>query len=1216
MSADRNLLCGLLALQLRLVSREQLDEAMAAWDVDKSKTLGEIFVANKTLDPDQHQRLETQVEKQIGKHGGDLQKSIQELRSVDPDATQPLPGTVDSGPDATLGHVSGVDSDPPANKVFDPALQRTSTRFRILRPHAKGGLGEVFVANDTELSREVALKEIQGHCADNLESRERFLREAEITGSLEHPGIVPVYGLGKYEDGRPFYAMRFIRGESLKEAIDAFHTKYKSKLNEGEALLELRQLLRRLVDVCNAMAYAHSRGVLHRDLKPGNIILGKYGETLVVDWGLAKAQGEAEVLPGSFSPVMSAQSSGATPTMEGSAMGTPAYMSPEQAAGRLDELSGATDVYSLGATLFHLLTGQLPIVGKSVFELVKKAEAGDVLRLRELRSDLPRALEAVCSKAMAKAPGERYRSPSGLAEDIEKWLADEPVSAYREPFSIRARRWVRRHPALVSTTAACVALGLCAALMVAYLQSSHARELASKNVQLTTAKEKAESAARAELLAKEDAQNKQLLAEQREQEAIDAVKRFGDAVANNKELKDSPKLALLRKELLKEPLGFFNSLSERLQADSHTRPESLSRLASAAAELGHLTSEIGDKQDALVAHRQALSIRERLARENPTVTRFASELALSHLNLGVLLNITGKSTEALAAFEQSKAIRERLMRENPKANEYANDLANCHNNIGAILFQSGKPSEALAAFEQAKAIRERLAKENPTVTEFALSLSSSHNNIGVHLSNSGKPSEALAAMEQARTIQEQLAREHPTVALFATDLARSHLNIGYHLLKLGKPAETLSAFEEALAIHERLVKENPTVTEFGSNLARSHLSIGNLLSETGRPTEALPAFERAKVIQAQLAKENPTDTDFARDLALSHFNIGTIFSGTGKPNEALAAFKEARSIQERLARENPTSSNFSDELAYTHHNIGSILGQTGKSADALAAFEQAKAIFERLAQEDPNVTHIQNMLGGTLNNIARLQLEGGQLAEARTSLVEAIQHQRIAFQGDPATLRKLLLHHYKNLQRVAVGLKDTDLLKGAQRGLLELAASDPAFAALDARLAKVLNGEAAKNAEELLEFADRSYALQRFGRAARFYGESLQLDPALVENREKQIAYNAACSAAHASSGTTVDDPPPDEFERTRLRGQAHKWLKGEIEQWNKIFASADAQQRTLIATTLKHWQVDKDLDSVRSEAALAQFSERDRAQWESLWKEVAELISNAEADK
>ena len=319
-------------------------------------------------------------------------------------------------------------------------------RFRIFRPHARGGLGAVFVALDSELHREVALKQILEKHADDTGSRQRFIAEAEITGGLEHPGVVPVYGLGTDAGGRPYYAMRFIKGESLKEAIERFHQADQGEggeeIRRGGRSLELRKLLRRFTDVCNAIDYAHSRGVIHRDIKPANIIVGRHGETLVVDWGLAKAIGRAD--PSGGEQTIAPSSSGSSETLPGSALGTPAYMSPEQARGDLSRLGPWSDIYSLGATLYCLLTGKPPFENADIGGIFRAVQEGEFLRPSQHDSALDQALEAICLKAMANEPDNRYATPRALADDLDRWMADEPISAWREPLGRRARRWARR----------------------------------------------------------------------------------------------------------------------------------------------------------------------------------------------------------------------------------------------------------------------------------------------------------------------------------------------------------------------------------------------------------------------------------------------------------------------------------------------------------------------------------------------------------------------------------------------------------------------------------------------------------------------------------------------------------------------------------------------------------------------------------------------------
>ncbi|WP_406695264.1 protein kinase [Singulisphaera sp. Ch08] len=348
------------------------------------------------------------------------------------------------------------------------ALLQARGRYILIRAHAKGGLGEVFVARDEELGREVALKSIQERLADDPSNRARFIREAEITGNLEHPGIVPIYGLGQSADGRPYYAMRFIEGETLAAAIDRFHSSVEPIHAAGERSVALLGLLRRFNDVCNAIDYAHSRGILHRDLKPSNVMLGLHGETLVVDWGLAKFMGRdaAETaITGEMAALIT--DSASDQTLPGSAVGTPAFMSPEQAAGRLEELGPSSDIYNLGATLYYLLTGQAPFDHAPAGILLTKVQRGDFRTPSAVGlGPIPSALEAICLKAMSLRPEDRYPSTRSIAEDIERWIADEPVSAQPESRLALLARWSRRHRAWVRAAAAVLA-GLLVVMSIA-----------------------------------------------------------------------------------------------------------------------------------------------------------------------------------------------------------------------------------------------------------------------------------------------------------------------------------------------------------------------------------------------------------------------------------------------------------------------------------------------------------------------------------------------------------------------------------------------------------------------------------------------------------------------------------------------------------------------------------------------------------------------------
>jgi eukaryotic-like serine/threonine-protein kinase len=398
-SAEWHLLFGLLALQNGVISRQQLVAAFATWTSDKSLPLDQILVADQVLNASTCETLKQLVELHIQHHGGDPEKSLMALSGSDlPGAKADLNRLEDADLHRSIAMVPNRD----AYDTQAPTLgQPTSSggRFRVLRPlsGARGGMGEISVATDEELGRHVALKQILPDKADDTYFRQKFQIEAEITGNLEHPGIVPVYGLGKAPDGRPYYAMRLIHGDNLSARIKQFHEGSKAV---DFSSVEFRTLIDRLVDVAQAIRYAHSRGVLHRDLKPGNILVGEYGETLVIDWGLARLPRTEEAdsraaedgIDGK-APLNIRSGSNLDATIQGGQLGTVGYAPPEQLNGRVDLISERSDVYGLGAILYQILTGKPPIdrqgQDRNFAEMVRDAIEGKITPPRQVHPLIP-----------------------------------------------------------------------------------------------------------------------------------------------------------------------------------------------------------------------------------------------------------------------------------------------------------------------------------------------------------------------------------------------------------------------------------------------------------------------------------------------------------------------------------------------------------------------------------------------------------------------------------------------------------------------------------------------------------------------------------------------------------------------------------------------------------------------------------------------------------
>jgi len=416
MNPSRNFLYGVVALQANFIDSAHLDEFMAVctdWNADQNVSLADVFIQRGWIQPSDKAHLDYLVERRMQQHGGDDSATLTNIRrDVERSLTMlnraTAPVTPSRSPGSPLISLA---------QIFAAAPQQE--RYTRTHLHAKGGIGQVWVARDSQLSRNVALKELLPDQSSNSVFRARFLREARITGQLEHPGIVPVYELS-YRLGtqEPFYTMRFVKGRTMRDAALVHH---KKRIEGQTDSIEFLTLLNAFVVVCKTIAFAHSRGIIHRDLKGQNVMVGDFGEVVVLDWGLAKELGRSEnddaIHPGIASDRKTQE---AELTLDGEAVGTPAYMAPEQAAGRLDLIDERTDVYGLGAILYQLLTGQSPFTGTAE-EILKKVELEQPVAPDRHWPEVPPTLQSACLRALSKEPAARFTSAHDLAQEVEQW---------------------------------------------------------------------------------------------------------------------------------------------------------------------------------------------------------------------------------------------------------------------------------------------------------------------------------------------------------------------------------------------------------------------------------------------------------------------------------------------------------------------------------------------------------------------------------------------------------------------------------------------------------------------------------------------------------------------------------------------------------------------------------------------------------------------------
>lgn len=1011
--ADRNLLFGILAVQMDFVSQDQLMAGMNAWVLDKGKPLGAYLVSSGALSADTHQLLQALVDKHIEQHNGDVEQS---LAAVAPGAEVRDQLTRIANADAQTSLGCAAETSAPDGYATIMRPQPTpldeDDRFEILRPHARGGLGQVSVARDKHLNREVALKELLANIADNESNRGRFVQEAEITGGLEHPGVVPIYALGQYSDGRPYYAMRFIRGDSLLEALRRFHRKADSRWQEADAQIGLRRLLGRMIDVCNAIEYAHNRGVLHRDLKPANIMLGQYGETLVVDWGLAKVMGKPGAASQDARPVdpstvihrsepKISPSVGAEPTRMGLVIGTPAYMSPEQAAGRLDQLGPASDIYSLGATLYTVLTDQSPQDNDDLGIVLARVQRGDFVPPREVKPVIPRPLEAICLKAMALEAQDRYASAQAMADDLEAWLADEPIAALAEPWSVRTRRWVKKHRALVSSVAGIVLASLVASLLgVALLTKANKDLLAARDAE-QTAKLKAQDAEQKANDALEEANRQSDRNAQLVQLARDSLKRY--ELLSKSELLEPYGMESVRSELQEAALEFYVALAEQSGESEDTR----AARADAQYRVGRTYWQMGRLTKSLEAFEKAAQFYADLERAYPDNVDYARGFAVVSAAIGEHLVNTQQSLAAAKPLEESRQRLLQILETKPRDLDAAGALADGWALEGERLRQLGRFQDAADCFGKAVAkleevrswpfdndlhreynvryaqaldqhatirwkvlwqfdgapqmyetARDMLAEEyraRPEKTDIGCSLAKTLRHQAELDLLQSRPDEARRAYTDAVNLMLDINRKSPGVPHYRFELAE--LLVGAAGLpptseRPGKMRVTRrERIEPAVFIAKNLLDEAPQRTDYKLALARYQGALGEARTELGQVANAQQEFEAAVKLLQQLSAQSQSNVDNLVNTAMLTDGLAAQLESSGRPDDALRLLQRAEQQFDELLDKAPDFRQAVLALARIHVRQAKILGMNHRWVDAVKQLDATQALSDQLKDQ-------------------------------------------------------------------------------------------------------------------------------------------------------------------------------------------------------------------------------------------------------------------------
>ncbi|MGE3315143.1 MAG: protein kinase, partial [Planctomycetaceae bacterium] len=724
--------------------------------------------------------------------------------------------------------------------------------------------------------------------------------------------------------------------------------------------IELRRLLNRFITVCNTIEYAHSRGILHRDLKPDNIMLGPFGETLVVDWGLAKViapssetakdradASQVDVSPASpRSPAILLNSDGAT--QAGTVVGTLAYMSPEQALGWNDTLTPAADVYSLGATLYALITGNVPDVGRDLATIVVRVRKKQYARPRELNPTVPIPLEAICLKAMEGATVARYRSAADLARDLESYLADEPVTAWVEPLRVRAGRWMRRHRTFVTST-----VGVGTAVIIALVAIVALQKNANEKLAESRDREK---------------QNFDM--------ARDAVDTYFTQVS------EDPRLAAVGLEpLRRDLLGTAGEFYEQFVRNESSTPELTYELGWAKFRMAAITEEIGSPESAITQLQQASQhFRDLLKLE---VTSGALEgLLFCNLNLVELYTRTGRKNEALNDLMVATDIARDLAQAYPDRPSFQNHLARCFAMQAQRWVNLGKLDAAADAYQEELAVRRRITELDPEKPVYQHDQATLYRN----LANLDQRREQLDAarnkLQLSLEIERRLVRDNPADASFADSLARSATLIGDVETRSGRIESARRAYEEAVSIRGNLVKTHPDVLDYRAELVNVANHFGSFLYDRGELEPADAQFRRAFSNAERLVEDHPEQAQYQISLAAAATNWGMLCAATNRLPFAEQLLARAEEIRKRLLELSPDDEDHKSALAGIGRELAGVEKRSGRADAAQRHLEESISSLSSLIEKHPDRPKYVELLSLCSRDLGDLFKDTGRTEEA------------------------------------------------------------------------------------------------------------------------------------------------------------------------------------------------------------------------------------------